>query len=140
MVRSQESVGQTPAWAQDNKAEIEAMKTFRNALIDRDTVALAQSKDEVFHEILADAERRGYIHYTRLAAAMGLKDASSVSRWFNGKVAPDRFRRAFALSALEKVVANDIRRMESEDRLEPIGYKSMKDFPELEVDVPDLVA
>ena len=140
MAHSQVSVERPHMWALDYQAELQAMKTFRNALIDRDTVARAQTEDDVFHDILADAERRGYIHYTRLAAAMGLKDSSSVSRWFKGKVMPDRFRRAFALSALEKVVANDIRRMESDDPQDPIGHLSMKDHPDLEIDVVDLVA
>jgi len=140
MARSQVTPERSRSWATDDKAKIEARKTFRNALMDRDNIADAQADGDVFHDILEDAEQRGLIHYTRLAAAMGLKDASSVSRWFKRKVVPDRFRRAFALSALEKIVGNDIRRMQSDLREDPIGHKSMKEYPNLEIDVVDLVA
>ncbi len=116
------------------------MKTFRSVLMDRETVSLANADDRVFHDILVDAERRGYVHYTRLAAAMSLDDSSNVSRWFKRKVAPDRFRRAFALSALEKILLNDIQRLEAEPPKAPIGHLSMKDYPALEVDVVEMVA
>lgn len=127
-------------WQKDRKAEIEAMATFRQALLDKDVSGGLQTDGKAFCDMLINAERRGYVHYTRLTAAMGLKDASSVSRWFKGKVAPDRFRRVFAIAALEKIIANDIRRMSEEPPQDPIGHKSMKEHPELGIEVPDLVA
>lgn len=140
MAGSNQSAERSKKWALDYEAKIQAMKTFRSLMADRETVAIVQNDDDAFHDILADAERRGYVHYTRLAAAMGLKDSSTVSRWFKRKAAPDRFRRAFALSALDKIVANDIRRMESDEGLNAIGHLSMKEYENLEIDVVDLVA
>lgn len=126
--------------SEHRQAQIQARKTFILLLTDRDVLAIAQTHDDEFHRLLAEAERCGYIHYTRLAAAMELKDTSSVSRWFTGKTAPDRFRRAYALKTLERVISHDIERMEQDDSATPIGHLSMKAHPELGIDLPGLVA
>ena len=140
MARVTASSARTKMREADHKAEIEAMKTFQSALADHDTVSLTLSECDVFYDIIDDAHRRGYVHYTRLAAVMGLRDSTTVSRWFNRKACPDRFRRRFALSALEKIIANDIRRMQSDPQKPPVGYLSMKEYPDIEVEVVDLVA
>ena len=119
-------------------AEKAGRRAFVNALSDKSTLSDIKKKPDIFHAILSRAEGLNYIHYTRLAAAMDLKDSSTVSRWFAGKSTPDPMRRIFAVMALKTIIENDIKRLNGKTR-KAIGGCSMNEHPEIEVSLIDLL-
>ena len=85
-------------------------------------------KNKKFGDVLEFIKDRNMIHYTRLAAAMGLKDASNVSRWFHKAVTPDTFKQNAALLAIKSIIDADVKRIEIGKN--PIGGKDLKFHPQ----------
>ena len=122
-----------------SEEEIEALlSVFLQYLRDREALENVKKDPEAFHDILTKAQNKKYIHYTRLAAVMGLSDASTVSRWFKepgskSRKTPDPYRRVYALRALARIVRRDIERIEA--GLPRIGGLSLSEHKDLEVEV-----
>ncbi|ESQ93606.1 hypothetical protein ABAC460_00625 [Asticcacaulis sp. AC460] len=93
---------------------------------------------ESFHEALGLAKTYNFVHYTRIAAVMKMKDSSAVSRWFAGEEArktPEWVRRQSAIQALMKILAYDIYLLQNGK--EPIGHKSIKEHEDTGVTLFD---
>ncbi len=121
------------------RAQMAERQVFFDFISDPDLRDAVNRDPETFHEVLLEAESLGYVHYSRLAAGMGLSDPSNCSRWFKpadskARKSPDQFRRRFAIAALARIVERDLHRLGA--GLDAIGGLSMRDYPELEFDIP----
>jgi hypothetical protein len=114
-------------------ATIMQRQAFCELVADPDMKEKVETDKIAFFQILNLVESRSYCHYTRLTAVMNTNSAEAVHSWYMGRIAPEKHRRAIALTALERVVRNDIRRLH--EGLPVVGYLSLSKYDSLEVDV-----
>ena len=97
-----------------------------------EVVRLNGCQPESFHKALQTASQHDCVHYSRLAAVMGL-NTSVTSRWFVREkyTVPEIFRRRAAVQSIEKIIGYDLTRFQAGQPW--IGGKSMKDDPHLGV-------
>lgn len=104
--------------------QIASRKSFLRGLQSEEVINRALEDDQFFFKLLKDADDSNFVNYRRLAGGIGMKDPSSVSRWYNGKTAPEPHRRSFALAVLGMIIEEDIERMGNGKA--PIGGVSVK--------------
>lgn len=108
-----------------DEAEIAARKTMVEVLGDEEFQRIAH-KGPAFHDVLMRAHNNGWVHYTRLAHALGIS-ASQVNRWFkpsdddfvSSRSTPNKFVIDAALSALKQIMEDDMRLLKK--HAQPIG-------------------